>query len=549
MTRRIVRTSIQLGSLIFIILLFVFLLDNRYRVLPATIHNHLPAHHPGFVITDVTVKKCSSLNPISSCRLDPDKWHRVEKDLYLGSGWVSKAYVHIKRKKEEELVEGDKVIMDVRVGKLDPAMGEKGQESEKWESRPAGIWLKRSAKHHDRDSKSVVTALDVLFGPDAVEPRSGWRLIENSLLLDTSAEAQEVRISIRQGQPHKIEKHVPKVRDDGRFKIMQAADLHLSTGLGTCRDPEPKGHNGGRCDADVRTLDFVGKLLDEEKPDLVILSGDQVNGETAPDAQSAVFKFAELFIKRSIPYAVIFGNHDDEGSLTRSSMMSLIASLPYSLSEAGTNTIDGIGNYYIEVLARGKSQHSALTLYLLDTHGYSPDERQFKGYDWIKPNQIKWFEDTAKSLKTAHKHYTHIHLDMAFIHIPLPEYSNRNLKFVGNWKEGVTAPGFNTHFHDALVAANIPVVSCGHDHVNEYCMLSTEDGTKEGHPKLWMCYGGAAGFGGYGGYGGYHRRMRFFEIDTNEARITTWKRLEWGETNKRIDEQIIVDGGNVVDRT
>jgi len=62
-----------------------------------------------------------------------------------------------------------------------------------------------------------------------------------------------------------------------------------------------------------------------------------------------------------------------------------------------------------------------------------------------------------------------------------------------------------------------------------------------------MCYGGAAGFGGYGGYNGYHRRMRFFDIDMNEARVTTYKRLERGaDTEKRLDEQILVDGGAVV---
>jgi hypothetical protein len=33
-------------------------------------------------------------------------------------------------------------------------------------------------------------------------------------------------------------------------------------------------------------------MLDEEKPDLVILSGDQVNGDTAPDAPSVCYPFA-----------------------------------------------------------------------------------------------------------------------------------------------------------------------------------------------------------------------------------------------------------------
>jgi len=63
---------------------------------------------------------------------------------------------------------------------------------------------------------------------------------------------------------------------------------------------------------------------------------------------------------------------------------------------------------------------------------------------------------------------------------------------------------------------------------------------------LWMCYGGASGFGGYGGYYGYHRRMRFFDIDMNEARITSYKRMEWGNTDDKIDEQILVDAGRVV---
>jgi len=288
----------------------------------------------------------------------------------------------------------------------------------------------------------------------------------------------------------------------------------------------------------------VGKLLDEEKPDLVVLSGDQVNGDTAPDAQSAIFKYSELFIRRQIPFATIFGNHDDEGTLPRAGQMALLETLPYSLSEAGPEELDGVGNYVVEVLAHGTSKHSALTIYLLDTHAYSPDETNFKGYDWLKKNQIDWFRKTSQSLKKAHSEYTHMHMDLSFIHIPLPEYRDDSNPFKGAWKEGVTAPGFNSGFRDALVEEGVLLVSCGHDHVNEYCALSRDE--KE-DSKLWMCYAGGSGFGGYGGYGGYHRRVRFFDIDMNEARITTYKRVEYGEDiNKRIDEQLIVDASKVV---
>jgi len=70
---------------------------------------------------------------------------------------------------------------------------------------------------------------------------------------------------------------------------------------------------------------------------------------------------------------------------------------------------------------------------------------------------------------------------------------------------------------------------------------------EEEKPALWMCYGGATGFGGYAGYGGYHRKIRIFDFDMNEARITTWKRVEYGDdVGRRLDELILVDAGRPV---
>jgi hypothetical protein len=281
-----VRTACQLAALTVFSIVVVYFLDSRFRVLPSAIHNVMPAHHPGLVITDITVTKCSSVNILSSCKLDADLWHRIEKDLFLGAGWVSSAYVHVQRKKEEELLADDKVIVDIKVGRLDPTSGQKGQENERWESRPGGLWLKRSAKRHASDSSRAITAVDVLFGADAVDPRPGWETLDHALLLDSTGEIQEARVSVRRGKPATPAKGVPQIGDNGKFKIMQLADIHLSTGTGHCREPEPANLDEGKCEADTRTLNFIGRLLDEEKPDLVVLSGDQVNGDTAPDAQS-----------------------------------------------------------------------------------------------------------------------------------------------------------------------------------------------------------------------------------------------------------------------
>lgn len=141
--------------------------------------------------------------------------------------------------------------------------------------------------------------------------------------------------------------------------------------------------------------------------------------------------------------------------------MALMETLPYSVSTAGPAEIDGTGNYYIEILARGSSGHSALTLYFFDTHAYSPDEKKFPGYDWVKPNQIDWFKKTAASLKPNHAEYTHTHMDLAFIHIPITEYANWTFPRVGEWREGVTAPVYNPGFYDALVSEGISMVSAG----------------------------------------------------------------------------------------
>jgi hypothetical protein len=141
--------------------------------------------------------------------------------------------------------------------------------------------------------------------------------------------------------------------------------------------------------------------------------------------------------------------------------MALIETLPYSLSKAGPTDVAGVGNYIVEVFARGGSKHSALTLYLLDSHAYSPDEHSFQGYDWLKPSQINWFKHTAEGLKKAHAEYTHHHMDLAFIHIPLPEYRDKDEDSVGLRNETVTAPGFNSGFRDALVEEGVVLVSCG----------------------------------------------------------------------------------------
>lgn len=402
-----------------------------------------------------------------------------------------------------------------------------------WVQKTNGIW----ARYGSYKTKHPVTAIDLLFGFDAVEPRPNWKLIPIPLQGRYSKNTP-VFLTFRKGPKLDYKKNYRKTlsfNSQGKFKILQVADLHFSTGYGKCRDPSPSSTKKG-CQADPRTLNFLETVLDVEKPDFVVLTGDQIFGDAAPDAETAVFKALYPFIRRGIPFAVTMGNHDDEGSLTRSEIMSVSASLPYSLAQAGPDDIAGVGNYMLYV--RGKYSQPLMNLVFLDSHKYSPHPKAQPGYDWIKENQLKWLEDQYKLKANPDS------LSMAFFHIPIPEYRNLHQPFIGENKEGVTAPNYNSGARALFGNLGIQVVSVGHDHCNDYCLLDTF--SHDGHEnKAWLCYGGGSGEGGYGGYGGYIRRLRIYEVDINKLEIKSWKRAE-DDPNKSFDEQILVTNGEVV---
>lgn len=95
----------------------------------------------------------------------------------------------------------------------------------------------------------------------------------------------------------------PRFHKSGKFKILQIADLHFSVSRGLCRDTDKSP-----CIGDVDTLTLIERTLDEEKPDLVVFSGDQLNGQgTSWDARSVIAKLVGPVIDRKIPWTAIFG--------------------------------------------------------------------------------------------------------------------------------------------------------------------------------------------------------------------------------------------------
>ncbi|KAI3318148.1 Metallo-dependent phosphatase [Xylariaceae sp. AK1471] len=508
------------------------------------------------VVTDLSISFSTPTDPASNCPIDPPKWHCIEKNLYLNSLKRS-AWLQVAWTEEKQLTVKDLVITDIRISDQYPSTSPDGS----WESRPGGIWVLRD--HYAGRYDQVVTAVDVLFGADAIDPRPHWALLHQPFLLDIRPEGPVPRLTVRHGSAKPSPDHTRttlRVREDGKFKIVQISDTHMVTGVGVCKDamdaggqPLPESH------ADPLTVNFVGDVLDVEKPDLVVLTGDQLHHDIL-DSQSTLFKVVAPLIQRSIPFAAVFGNHDDEGSyaLSRATQMSLLKSLPYSLSQSGPEEVDGEGNYYLQVFGNAPSELSLSTLFFLDSHGQLSNRPPFLGYDWIKQSQIDWFTNTSQVLRKERendKNQNLSHLYLTFQHIPLPEYGDGELIIRGGHRgEPTEGPNHNSNFYNALVKEGIMAIGCGHDHVNDFCALKprrSQIGFQRDSPQSlqlgpWLCYGGGSGFGGYGMYGEkrYYRRARVWELDTNTGRIITWKRVEYA--GKRMDELLLVDAGAVV---
>lgn len=414
-----------------------------------------------------------------------------------------------------------------------------------WKNLGRGVWVK-----YGPASPSAITGVDVLFGPDAVEPRAGWTVLPHPIQVQGAREGLEPRLTIRRGREvdHTSKQFRPslKFRSDGKFKILQVADLHFSTGVGKCRDPAPAETSDG-CEADPRTLRFIEKVLDIEQPDFVVMSGDQVFGQAAPDPETALFKAVNPFVRRNIPYAITLGNHDDEsGVLLREQMMKLAASLPYSLLAVGPAEVDGFGNYALKVEG-GWTGSIGAALYFMDSHSYSKKPKTNPGYDWFKQNQLAWLELEALAMNYEAGKAAKNPLSMAFFHIPIPEFGEIAEKpMMGQMREGVASTRYKTDIRTALGNSGVQVVAVGHDHANDYCMLHLHDGDTLEEHKLWLCYGGGVGEGGYGGYGGYIRRLRLYELDLQAKTVRTWKRGE-NDPGALFDEQTVVEAGVVVE--
>lgn len=187
--------------------------------------------------------------------------------------------------------------------------------------------------------------------------------------------------------------------NNGEFKIMIFTDVHETVNSKGC------------------ATQIMREALDKCKPDLVVLLGDNSGGDTLAEHETVIERITAPMRERNIPYAAIFGNHDDQvNGVTKEALLALYQKYD-CISYDAIPELYGCGNFNLPIMSSDGSKVK-FNLWFIDSGTYNPD-KTVGGYDYIREDQIAWYKETAAKLKEANGGETVPALN--FQHITVPE--------------------------------------------------------------------------------------------------------------------------------
>ena len=285
--------------------------------------------------------------------------------------------------------------------------------------------------------------------------------------------------------------------NDHTFKIVQFTDMHYEHG-------NPKSDT---------TLLAYKRVLDAEKPDLIVFTGDIVTAKPVEEGWNAIAKFA---IDREIPFAVTFGNHDDEHGVTRSELGTLITQYPYNVNTLREDGFEYNLNNVLQIYGSEHNMKTKANIYLIDSKAYSTMSG-VGGYGWIPSETIDWYK--KQSLQFTINNNMRPIPALAFFHIQLPEYKTafddeKNVRY-GVRLEKECAPELNSGMFLAMKEMrDVFGVFTGHDHVNNYIV---------DYYDIALAYGCFSGWKTT--YVAETNGARVIVLKEGESEFNTWLRL------------------------
>ena len=260
--------------------------------------------------------------------------------------------------------------------------------------------------------------------------------------------------------------------EDGSFRIVNYADIQDDETLSGL------------------TKAFIRDSMKELKPDLVVLTGDNIAGystETTFLSTIAIRQYMDIFESFGVPVAIVFGNHDDDddNEMTKEDQMAFYETYKCNISYDEGAEIDGVGTYNIPIYSSKGDGAVKFNIWMIDSGTY--DEVN-GGYDHIKQSQIDWYKTTSARLAEENGGKVP---SLAFQHIIVPEIydaleetdeANAAIAARGTYyKLPATAaegsilgeppcPGTvnGGEFAAMKEGGDVIGIVCGHDHVNDF---------------------------------------------------------------------------------
>ena len=251
-------------------------------------------------------------------------------------------------------------------------------------------------------------------------------------------------------------------KEKGRdFVILNFTDLHFG-------------------DYDYRRFTALGvsftarQLVRRLKPDLITVSGDIVCTESTVYSVKRITDLMESF---GVPWAPVFGNHDDEGNCDLNYLADIMRKSPHCILRKGPASM-GVGNYVIGITEEdGGEEKLVEALIMMDSH-----------HSACTAEQVEWFAWAAQGINRRSGGNAEI---TTMMHIPLAQYQygcdeqwDSEKK---QWRPGSGAVGtYGEKVCCARDAQDNPVdnglfaqikeaggkyVFCGHDHLNNFSVV------------------------------------------------------------------------------
>lgn len=147
-----------------------------------------------------------------------------------------------------------------------------------------------------------------------------------------------------------------------------------------------------------RLFNDLRKIINDVDPDLILLTGDMVYGGY-DDAGTSFVKLVDFLDGYDIPWAPVFGNHENESEMGADWQCRYLESCKNCLFKQ--RTLTGNGNYSIGIVQGGELRR---VIFMLDSNGCAAmSEESFanghsKKTAGFGDDQIEWYTATAQKI-------------------------------------------------------------------------------------------------------------------------------------------------------